>query len=438
MLGKGISHLKSVALFCLLSQLTGSNNLFLPSLALGLPLSSKKEAFQLPTYEKLTDGANPNTNDHAAEPASTSSKNAPVDLTPLTLTAPSTESEKAADDTSNGDILKSTVSTTNFVPQTQESDMQVLQSKSIKGDKGKLSLTKQAAAVNVGPIPLLETDNETQKKVDTILDAEKAELADLWEATLTRSPDIQFVVQKLQPTSNQAHLTNILARMLSTAAFGGMGAMSMMSPNMGTYAAASMGGSMIQNVLGMAQGKADKKAKLSQEEELMMFNMVRNICDKLVASFRDYKKSSSSLTRASSDLQDLQGMVAEARAGQDSAKQLEMEYTLRKQQRDLDALADDLRRHRQSLIDLAGADAVAKLDKQLVDEHGQIDRATGIDTSVVNNSDSKCEDGHPVLNAQTDTPTIEDTHVGETSGTETTNTGNPKTQTASTNPSPQS
>ena len=238
-------------------------------------------------------------------------------------------------------------------------------------------MTDQAAAVKVGPLPLLQTEGEAQQKAGAAMDAEKAQLADLWESTLTRSPDIQFIVQKLQPTSNPAHLTNVLAKMLSTAAFGGLGAMSMMSPSMGTFAAASMGSSMVQTALGMSQSKADKRAKLSQEEEIMMYNMVRTTCDKLVSFYRQYKKCSNSLNRAADDLQDLQNMVSEAKSGQDASRQLEMEYTLRKQQRDMDTVAEDLQHHRQNLLDLSGPEAVAKLDKQMIEERERLKQIAG-------------------------------------------------------------
>ena len=366
----------------------------LPGIAVTLPIVSNKRAqMLLPAYEKLFQGAGPATNDSegkstsqsggASEGAASNSNSS--DLSPLTLTDSaqnnSKEDNQGSADTANGAVLKSTVSTTDYLP--HKGDPTVLQARSIKKDHGKKgkadkgSLSEQAAAVKVGPLPLLETDGETLKKVGTVLDAEKEQLADLWESTLTRSPQIQFIVQKLQPTSNPAHLTNILARMLSTMAFGGLGAMSMMSPSMGTFAAASMGGSMVQTALGITQSRSDKKAKLTQEEEIMMLNIVCTTCDKLVGSYRDYKKYSNALTRGANDLQDLQSMVAEARSGQDSAKQLEMEYTLRKQQRDLDSIADDSRRDRQSLVDLAGPEAVDKLDKQLADERGRLEQVAG-------------------------------------------------------------
>jgi hypothetical protein len=278
-----------------------------------------------------------------------------------------------------------------------------MQSKSVKGNPDAKTLVKQASKVGLGPVQLVESEEETNKKVDAILTAEQMELNDLWEATLAKSPDIQFIVQKLQPTSNPAHLSTILTRMLSTAAFGGMGAVAMMSPNPGMYAATSAGGSMISQVLGMKEKSDAKRAKLSQEEELVMFKMVRDTCDKLVGCYREYKKNTTSLERAVTDLQDLKAMVADAHGGQDGAKQLEMEYTLRKQQRDIDSVAEDVRRDRQSLIDLAGGEAVEKLDKQLAEEHSQVQQKTALQ-----NAPTSVEDGSKEIDAATTTTTVVD------------------------------
>jgi len=352
-------------------------------LALGLPLisSNKKAALQVFGYEKLTTGAGPTTNDVAAVPLAVPNgpvnkdgSSVPSDLRPLTLhDEENIDQAKSESGTADDGVLKSTVSTTNYVP--KEGDDRETKARSIKDGLDAKSLVKQAGNVGLGPVQLVETDEETNKKVDTILTAEQVELNDLWEATLARSPDIQFIVQKLQPTSNQAHLSTILTRMLSTVAFGGLGAAMMASPNMGMYAATSAGGSMLQQAIGMKERSDAKRAKLSQEEELVMFKMVRDTCDKLVSCFRDYKKNSGSLERANCDLVDLKAMVSEAQGGQDGAKQLEMEYTLRKQQRDIFALAEDVRRDRQGLVDLAGSEAVEKLDKQFVDERNQVQQA---------------------------------------------------------------
>jgi hypothetical protein len=61
-------------------------------------------------------------------------------------------------------------------------------------------------------------------------------------------------------------------------------------------------------------------------------------------------------------------MIRDARSGQDAAKQIEMEYTLSKAKGDVEEANYDARRYRQTLIDLAGGEAVNKLDQALQDQ----------------------------------------------------------------------
>lgn len=421
---------------------------------MGLPLvsSSKKAPLQASGYEKLTNGDGPSTNDNTLPVTGThgqidvDSASTQEQLKPMTLHDQDTNTQpNEANDPANSDVLKSGVSTTDYVP--KENDGKEMQAKSINGDSK--SLVKKASKVGLGPVQLVESEEETNRKVDAILTAEQMELGDLWEATLAKSPDIQFVVQKLQPTSNPAHLSTILTRMLSTAAFGGLGAAAMMSPNPGMYAATSAGGSMIQQVLGMKEKSDAKRAKLSQEEELVMFKMVRDTCDRLVDSFRDYKKHFTSLNRATADLADLKAMVAEARSGQDAPKQLEMEYTLRKQQRDIDGVASDVRRQRLTLVDLAGEDAVEKLDKQLVDEQNKVNEGTAMAVSPQDNSaaplgDSPASSDEQVKTAENSNAKSEEVPIDQSTNEKqeakqpTDEKQEQNQQTASTNPSPQS
>lgn len=344
-----------------------------------LPCSAKRAAFQMPTYEKMTDGAGPQTNDVSGKPAAATNK--PLDLRPMSLDGDSgSVSTGLGEVSTEGSVLKSTVTATGFAPKgpvDPASKSLFLPSKSVgAGATPSDPLLKQARNVNAVPLPLIESDEEAQKKVDTIVDAEKAQLADLWEATLTRSPDIQFVVQKLMPTSNPGHASTVMMRMLSTAIFGAMGAATMMSPSVGMYAANNVGTNIIYNLLDLQQSKSEKKAQISQTEAIMLYNMVRVTADKLVDNYRNYKKSMGTLSKAAVDLQDLQGMISEARHGQDAAKQLDMEYTVRKAQRDLDSYSQDMQKFRQQLVDLSGVDAVVKLDRQLEEEASRVEGAT--------------------------------------------------------------
>ncbi|MBK9773401.1 MAG: hypothetical protein IPP57_21725 [Candidatus Obscuribacter sp.] len=87
---------------------------------------------------------------------------------------------------------------------------------------------------------------------------------------------------------------------------------------------------------------------LTQGEIISLYNMVRTTADRLVDQYRCYKKFTVSMDRAATDLEDLRNMAKDARVGQDAAKQLEMEYTLRKAQRDIDEKVEDVHRYRQN------------------------------------------------------------------------------------------
>lgn len=354
-------------------------------LALSLPsLGNKKLQLKTPVYRKLFDGAGPDTNDVGGRPVVTEngSPKSSSDLTPVTLV---TDKDNLSDSVTAGPdnktYLKSSVSVTGFLPkgpiERSESIVNSVKDKTSVGDR----ILKRAKQVNVLPLPLMESQDEFKKKAETVQDAERSELADLWEATLTRSPDIQFVIQKLMPNNgNPAHASTIMCRMLSTAMFGAMSAVGMMAPNVGVYAAQSVGASMIMNVLNMQESKIAKNARLSQTEAIMLYNMVRATADRLVDCYRNYKRNMHSWTMATKDLQDLQNMVADARQGQDTAKQVEMDYTLRKAQRDVENVSEDIKRYRQGLVDLAGPDAIAKLDKDIEVNEAKVEQMTPVGT----------------------------------------------------------
>lgn len=262
-----------------------------------------------------------------------------------------------------------------------------LPSKSLKSEiaPGKGRLVDQASSVNLSPMALMDTDAEADQKTITDLDCERAQISDLWEATLTRSQDIQFVVQKLMPSSDKSHTTTALMRMISSTLVSGVSAAAMMSPSPMTYASTQAGSQMIMNIMGMADAKAARKAQIDQGQAITLYKMVRETADNLTEKYRDYKKYVRRIDRAQTTTAELQNMIQEARAGQDAAKQIEMEYTLAKSKGDIEEAVYDARRYRQSLIDLAGVEAVNKLDQALQDQliaEKELDKKTQIAQKV--------------------------------------------------------
>lgn len=293
-----------------------------------------------------------------------------LNVAPPAAQAPVADATSVTEDTT----LQGNIDKDAFVPKgPMEGNNQLLAPMSVKGSKKADSksalggnMVDQALKVNAAPLPLVDASDS--EKGDEKACIEREQLTALWEATLTKSPDIQFVLQKLLPSSDPSRVTSVLMRTLSTVAMGGIGAMGAISPTPGTYMFQNLGYSTLNQLLAIGESKKAQKAKISQTEAIMLFDMIRRTADTLVDKFRSYKKTHVMLAQANNDFEDLKGMAQGAREGQDSSKQLEIEYTLRRQQRDIDGIGQDLGKFRQGLVDLAGAEAIAKLDMSIDEE----------------------------------------------------------------------
>jgi hypothetical protein len=275
-------------------------------------------------------------------------------------------------------------------------------------DKLNKKLLKDSQSVNVAPIALQESEGEAQQKQDAITDAERMQLTDLWTATINKSPDIQFVINRLQPTSNQAHVTAKAIQMIGGALFQAVSMAPLMMPggaNMGMYMGTTSGVSMLQSLLNEKTGKDLKKQQITQEQATMLYTIVRQTAEKVVVEYRKYRHNRNEFDRANRDLEDLKSMVASAHRTQDPAKQIEMEYTIRKAQRDVDKIIDEAKLHRQQLVDLAGGDAMARLDTQMEEEVLALKRLVGAPNEQVATDANEPAIKPPVLDNPLKAPT---------------------------------
>lgn len=344
-----------------------------------IPAEAKKVSFQLPSDDKITEGEGPL--------SETKKKAESINLAPVGLH--DDEKQTADADAADPDAatLKSTVTQTDFKAKgkagSNEKDAVASGKKESVIDKKALAdKVGKPKRIDVGPLALQPSESEEEKAAEIVMTAEQRQLSELWQSTIDRNPDIQFVIQKLQPTSDANHAMAGTMKLLSGALFGAMNMAPFMMPggisqvNPAALMGMSSGTSMIQGLFADKAQKSAKKQAISQEQATILYQIVRNTADKLVASYRDYKKEQSAKLRAATDLQDLQTMAAEAHA-QDPAKAIEMEYTLRKAKRDIDEKIEQERLYHQQLVDLAGGDAVIKLDKDLEDERMAIANGTG-------------------------------------------------------------
>jgi len=213
------------------------------------------------------------------------------------------------------------------------------------------------------PLALTDSSAEIEGKAAMLENGEQKQISQLWEATLQRSPDIQFVVQKLIPSSDGAHTSTVLMRLVTSALYAGVGTMGTVMPGQGAYAMQNGAVQVLSQISGAVEGKNAKKAVLNQSEMIALYQMVRHTADAMVDHYRDYKKNVVQIQRATADFEDLKAMAAES-----TSRPLETEYTLRKQKRDIETIADDVHRYRQNLLDMAGSEAVDKLDLDIARE----------------------------------------------------------------------
>ena len=194
------------------------------------------------------------------------------------------------------------------------------------------------------------------------VDLNNEELSDLWDAALANSPDIHFIIEKLAPKKESIKsggTVKDLSHAMYSCVLAGEGMVN--SPNQ------SAGTALIMDVLTDHKNKADKKAATKESDAIMLYKMIRDTARKLTANFYNYKKYMNVLDRANLDLIDLTAMVENTKEKVDSPRRLELEYLLRKQQRDIDSIKQAMERSHKELKVLCGNEAVDKLDIQLAE-----------------------------------------------------------------------
>ncbi|MBX9688889.1 MAG: hypothetical protein K2X27_19430 [Candidatus Obscuribacterales bacterium] len=363
-----------------------------------IPAEAKRLAFQLPASDKMSD-------DETPQSAASSEKKAQnLNLAPVGLHDDEAK-ESTAEEASDPSLLKSTVSQTDFMAKSKagsnEKNAVASGKKESVIDKNKLGdkVLGKGKAIDVRPLALQVSDEEASQKAELTLTAEQRQLTDLWQSAIERNPDIQFVMQKLQPTTDANHAMASTMKFLNATLCGAMNMAPFMLPggisqaNPMAMMGMSSGAGLIQGLFQDKAAKGAKKQAISQEQATILYKIVRETADKLVTSYREYKKEQTGVERATADLQDLQAMAAESKP--DQSKALEMEYTLRKAKRDIDEKLEQVKVCKQQLLDLAGAEAVAKLDQQLVAERNAVNDLTGGSSTALGAEQQKQELAQP-------------------------------------------
>ena len=236
-------------------------------------------------------------------------------------------------------LLKTDIQKNKYVPKSPAAAAKsgkLLAPISVKGTKGaplvKPSLGDRTQNLKLAPLALQPSQKEIADKLSNEIQVEREQIAALWQATIARSPEINFVIQQLLP-SKKGRAKTIAMRFTAAAIYGGLGAVNMMVPGVPSNMATNMASQLISMLLGMQDEKEAKKQQNNSHEQIILFQMVRETAEKMVERFRLYKKDCNSLSVAERDFEDLSNMIAQTRGTQDPSEQVKLEYVLRKQKR---------------------------------------------------------------------------------------------------------
>lgn len=249
-----------------------------------------------------------------------------------------------------------------------------------KSNKGTKSLPvnpapssyEKAKNANLVPLPLIPSKTEKEDSEKFQLTEHKRQLQDLWAATIDRSADIQFAISVLQPTSNQKHATSEALKLVGNALFNIGGTIAPAGP---IRTGVALGNPIMNRI--MLKPADGNVPQVSVGETIVLYKIVRDTADGLVDSYRNYRRCIAEKDAALMDLADLDRCKEEIHNQARPATIVQFEYTLSKAQRDAFLCNDKVELFRQKLLDLAGEEAVEKLDLEIAQEKETLRQIVG-------------------------------------------------------------
>lgn len=217
--------------------------------------------------------------------------------------------------------------------------------------------------------PSLDLTEEEQNAIDEFFTRnEQEQLLTLWRATIERNKTIQFIIQKLNPENTTPEHNSILSKTIGAAIFLPFYALQAFTNNAGAYYGSQVGSRVLGSVLeGKIKGK-EAELRLSQTEVITLFMMIDEVAERLRQRYHQYKKALVEKALATSELDEARKDNLLAQESESPAASILADIQRRAIEREIRKLDTESRYHRNSLIELAGLDAVKELENQLTIE----------------------------------------------------------------------
>ena len=242
--------------------------------------------------------------------------------------------------------------------------------KGIESLKQERNILQQAEIEGLNFIqPSLELTIEEQKAIDEFFTRnEQEQLLNLWRATIERNKTIQFIIQKLNPESSPAERHSILSKTIGAAIFLPFYALQAVTNNAGAYYGSQVGSRVLGGVLEGKMKKDKAVLQLSQTESITLFMMIDEIAERLRQRYHSYKHTMVEKALATAELEETKKDNLLAQESNSTSAGILADIQRRAVERDIRKLDAEVRYYRNSLIELAGLDAIQALENQLTVE----------------------------------------------------------------------
>ncbi len=227
--------------------------------------------------------------------------------------------------------------------------------------------------INATPLTLNPTNEKEAHALSQEQQHEKQQITILLTVALKKLPDFQLILKKLIPSGDQAKKIKFIDALITQlgTTMGVSSDGSLIGPSFGPYAG-DYSTPVLHNshyynfskVFDNQEFIENKKVQISITERHNFYNSARETLAKTLGHYRDYKIQHKKLVSANEDFEGLKKMVADAK-NMDAAQQIELLYSLKKKQREIDEIGKELTRIRKLLDEQTSDDAVKNLDESI-------------------------------------------------------------------------
>lgn len=214
--------------------------------------------------------------------------------------------------------------------------------------------------------PSLNLTEKEQQAIDEFFTRnEQEQLLTLWSSTIERNKTIQYIVQRLSPEEDTQQAKSFLSKTVGAAIFLPFYAIQAFTNNSGAYYGSQLGSRVLGSVV---QGKMQKnkdKLQLTQTEAIVLFMMIDEVAERLRQRYHNYKRLLVEKSLATNELKAAKNDNLAAHEQNAPAAQILADIQRRAVEREIRRLDTETRYFKNSLIELAGLEAVTALDDQL-------------------------------------------------------------------------